>query len=296
MGRTGPVTKDTSTVAVGLAQIRVGISATHVATATPVLTAADSMGALADTKFNTTAEYWKLESGFPALEDLSIPLKESASLECAFKEITPKNMALARGIDPFSVGTGWVFSGISKVKSAGGVVDAAKPPITPGAGTIVDTFTITFTSATAYGVTAMSGVAVAGTGAIGSVSAFTIDTSAAFSLPANFITGTIAAGDVFRFTTQKDGYADNHAGVIGLGGLKAPEFVRMEAVYTYPNGTNTLTIIFPRANVTSSMEIAFQAADNAAPAITFEAKRADSEVVGGAAAWDAMPLGVIVFG
>jgi len=294
--RTGPVTKDTSTVAVGLAQIRVGLSAVNVASATPVLTSADSMGALADTKFNTTAEYWKLESGFPALEDLSIPLKEAASLECAFKEITPKNMALARGIDPFSVGSGWTFSGVTKIKSDAGVVDTTKPPITPGDGTIVDTFTITFSSATAYAVTAMSGVAVAGSGAIGSVSAFTIGGDAAFSLPANFITGTIAAGDVFRFTITKSGYADNHAGSIGLGGLKAPDYIRMEAVYTYPNGTNTMVIIFPRANVTSSMEIAFQAADNAAPTITFEAKRADAEVVGGAAAWDAMPLGVIVFG
>ncbi len=294
--RTGPVTKDTSTVAVGLAQIRVGLSATNVATATPVLTSADSMGALADTKFNTTAEYWKLESGFPALEDLSIPLKEAASLECSFKEITPRNMALARGIDPFSVGAGWTFSGVTKIKSAAGVVDTTKPVGTSGAGTIVDTFTITFTSATAYGVTAMSGVTVGGTGAIGSASAFTIAAAAAFTIPANFITGTIASGDVFRFTITKDGYANNHAGTIGLGGLKAPEYVRMEAVYTYPNGTNTMTIIFPRANVTSSMEIAFQAADNAAPAITFEAKRADSEVSGGSAAWDEMPLGVIVFG
>lgn len=294
--RTGPVTKDTSTVAVGLAQIRVGLSATHVATATPVLTSADSVGALADTKFNTTAEYWKLESGFPALEDLSIPLKEAASMECAFKEITPKNMALARGIDPFSVGTGFVASGVSKVKSAAGVVDTAKPVGTFGIGAFVDTFTILFSSATAYAITSMSGVAVAGAGAVGSISAFTVGGGAAFSIPANFITGTIAAGDVFRFTLQKDGYANNHSGVIGLGGLKAPEYVRMEAVYTYPNGTNTMTIIFPRANVTSSMEIAFQAADNAAPSITFEAKRADSEVDGGAAAWDAMPLGVIVFG
>ena len=217
-------------------------------------------------------------------------------MECDFKEITPKNMALARGIDPFSVGTGWTFSGVSKVRSVAGVVDVAKPPITPGAGTIADTFTITFTSATAYGVTAMSGVPVTGTGAIGSLTAFTIGAAAAFSLPANFITGTIAAGDVFRFTVTKSGYSDNHGGIIGLGGLKAPEFVRMEAVYTYPNGVNTMTIIFPRANVTSSMEIAFQAADNAAPTITFEAKRSDAEIAGGAAARDAMPLGVIVFG
>lgn len=293
--RTGPVTKDTSTVAVGLAQIRVGLSASSVSSATSVLTSADSMGALADTKFMTTSEYWKLESGFPALEDLSLPLKEAASLECAFKEITPRNMALARGIDPFSAGTGFVSTAVAKVKSAAGVVDTAQPVGTFGAGTIAGTFTITFSSSTAYAVTSLDGTAVSGAGAIGSSSAFTIDGQAAFSIPANFITGTIAAGDVFRFTVQKDGYSDNHAGTIGLGAMKAPDYVRMEAVYTYPNGTNTMTIIFPRANVTSSLEVAFQAADNAAPTITFEAKRADSEVSGGSAVWDEMPLGVIVF-
>lgn len=293
--RTGPVTKDTSTVAVGLAQIRVGNSATNITVATPVLTAADSMGALADTKFNTTAEYWKLESGFPALEDMSIPLKESASLECSFKEITPRNMALARGIDPFSVGAGWAFSPVTKVKSAAGVVDPTKVVAGSGAGTAAGTYTITFTSATAYGVTSLDGAVVTGTGAVGSASAFQIGGQAAFTIPANFITGVIAANDVFRFTAARDGYNNNHSGSIGLGGLKAPEFIRMEAVYTYPNGTNTMTIIFPRANVTSSMEIAFQAADNAAPSITFEGKRSDSETSGGAAVWDAMPLGVIVF-
>lgn len=294
--RTGPVTRDTSTVAVGLAQIRVGVSATHVNTPTPVLTQYDSMGALADTKLSSNTEYWKLESGFPALEDLSIPLKDSAALECSFKEITPKNMALARGIDPFSVGSGWKATPIAKLISVAGTLDTAKVIGTFGAGTKVDTFTVTFTSATAYTVTAISGVAVAGTGAKGSDSAFTIGGAAAFTIPANTFTGTNVSGDVFRFSVQKDGYENNHLGTIGLGGLKAPEFVRMEAVYTYPNGVNTMTIIFPRANVTSSMEIAFQAQDNAAPSISFEAKRADSEVSGGSSVWDDSPLGVIVFG
>ena len=293
--RTGPVTRDTSTVAVGLAQIRVGVSATHINTATPVLTSFDSMGALADTKLSSNTEYWKLESGFPALEDLSIPLKDSAALECSFKEITPKNMALARGIDPFSVGSGWKATSIAKLISTAGTVDTTKIIGTFGAGTRVDTFTVTFTSATAYGITALSGVAVAGTGAKGSDSAFTIGGAAAFTIPANTFTGTNVSGDVFRFSVQRDGYASNHSGTIGLGGLKAPEYIRMEAEYTYPNGINKMTIIFPRANVTSSMEIAFQAQDNAAPTISFESKRADSEVSGGSAVWDDYPLGVIVF-
>ena len=57
--RTGPVTKGVSTVALGLAQIRVGLSAANVSNANVCLTAADSMGAMADTKLTSNVEYWK---------------------------------------------------------------------------------------------------------------------------------------------------------------------------------------------------------------------------------------------
>ena len=104
MARNGPVTKDTSTVALGLADVRVGASVANIASVNPVLTTTNSIGALASTKFTSTIDLWKLESGFPLMEDASIPLREKASLECAFKEITPFNLALARGID---VSTGY---------------------------------------------------------------------------------------------------------------------------------------------------------------------------------------------
>lgn len=193
MARTGPVTKDTSTVALGLAQIRVGRYKDNVSSDIPVLGPEDSIGALAMTKLTNEVAYWKLESGFPKLEDLTIPLSESARLECQFKEITPANLALAKGLDP------------EKFKG------------------------------------------------------------------------------------------DNHTGTIALGTVKEPERVRMEAVYTFPNGVNTLTIIFPAAQVTSSTELDFQAEDNANPPITFEAKRADSETATGNVVWDDKPLGVIIF-
>ena len=98
MARTGPVTKDTTTVALGLAQIRVGVASTHIASTVPRLEAADSLGALANTKFSGNVEYYRLESGFPLLEDAIYPLREAAALECAFKELTPKNVAIARGL------------------------------------------------------------------------------------------------------------------------------------------------------------------------------------------------------
>jgi len=290
--RTGPVTKDVSTVALGLAQIRVGASAANVGNANTCLTSADSMGAMADTKMTSNVEYWKLTSGFPALEDLSIPLSESCSFECAFKEITPKNMALARGIDPFTVGAGVAASGIAVVESVAGTVDATKV-ITCANTCPVDTFTVKFTSATAYSIEGFNTGALTGSGTTTAESTFQVSAVLAITIPANTFTGTWASGQRARFATSKTGYSDNHAGEIGLGGLKAPEFIRMEAVYTYPNGTNHMYIIFPRANVSSNLEIALSATDNAAPTIMFEAKRADSEVAGGNVVWDSKPLGRI---
>lgn len=186
--RTGPTTKDTTTVTMGLAQIRVKASAAYIGQIAPILASTDSIGALANTKFTSGQEFYKLESGYPLLEDAVFPLREMASLECAFKEVTPANMALAKGVDPTS-------------------------------------------------------------------------------------------------------YTDEHYGSISLGTLTTPAYLRMEAVYTYPDGTNTLTIIFPRAQVIANPELDWQLEEPAAVPIVIEAKRADSEVSGGNVAWDAMPLG-----
>jgi hypothetical protein len=197
MARKGPVTKYTDAVALGLAQIRVGVAASHVGNIHPALVAADSIGALANTKFSGNTDWFKLESGFPLLEDLTIPIREAAALECAFKEIHPFNLAIALGLDATTRG--------------------------------------------------------------------------------------------YLKTTD----TDRHSGEVPLGGRNQPEYVRMEAVYTYPNGTNRMVIIFPRAQVAASMEMDMQIEDVAAVPVTFEAKRADSEVSGGSAVWDSKPLGRI---
>jgi hypothetical protein len=189
--RTGPLTRDPKVVALGLAQVRVGVSATNIGEVDPVLTPSNSIGALANTKFVGKTDFWKLESGFPLLEDITLPIREACSLECGFKELSMANLQLARGIDP------------------------------------------------------------------------------------------------------SDEYSDTS---IALGGLVAPEFIRLEAVYTFPDNLRQMVIIFPRANVISSMEIDLKAEDAAVVPITFEAKRADSAIsTGGDAAWDEMPLGTIVF-
>jgi hypothetical protein len=192
MARTGPVTKDTSTVALGLAQVRVGASAGNIGSVTPVLTSSNSIGALANTKFVGETDWFKLESGFPLLEDYAIVTREKARFECGFKEVTPFNMALAYGFD-------------------------------------------------------------------------------------------ISAAPYASYTA--------HSGEVKLGVRTAPEYVRMEAVYTYPNGSNHLYVIAPRAQVTSAVEIAFAAEDVAAVPVAFEFKRADSEVSGGNIVWDTRPLG-----
>ncbi|MCE5226096.1 MAG: hypothetical protein LLG05_09605 [Porphyromonadaceae bacterium] len=189
--RTGPLTRNPGAVALGLAQIRVGAAAANIANAAPALLSTDSVGALANTKYVGKADFWKLESGFPLLEDLSIPIRESSQLDCAFKELTVKNIAMARGIDPSTI----------------------------------------------------------------------------------------------------DEYDDS----IALGGLVAPDYVRMEAVYTFPDAQTQMIIIFPRANVVSSMEIDLKESDAAAVPVSFEAKRADDGVTGGNSAWNSMPLGTIVF-
>lgn len=196
VNRTGPLTKDTTTIALGLAQIRIGNSPNNITKTIPVLTSSDSMGALANTKFTSNAEYFKLESGYPLLEDATYPLREGAMMEVGFKEITPANFALAKGLDPTS-------------------------------------------------------------------------------------------------------YTDAHVGKIALGTISTPTFVRMEAIYTYPDGTNTMNIIFPRAQVTAAIEMEFAEEEPAAVAVAIEAKRADSGITDannpGNAAWDDKPLGQIIW-
>lgn len=203
MARTGPLTKDTSTVALGLAQVRVGNSAANMGNQQPSLAGTNSIGALANTKFTGTIDYWRLESGFPLLEDHVIPLRAAAALECAFKEITPFNMALAHGIDPME-----------------------------------------------------------------------------------------------SDSTPSSGYDTVHSGEVQLGNLSAAAYIRMEAFYAYPDyatTANAMSIIFPRAQASASVEIDLQVEDSAAVPVTFEGKRADSEVTGGSSVWDDKPLGRITW-
>lgn len=196
MARKGPVTTDTTGITLGLAQIRVGISATHIANTQPALAAADSLGAMANTKFTGNTDWYKMESGTPLIEDFTTPIREAAMMECAFHEISPANLAIALGHDP--------------------------------------------TEAEAF-------------------------------------------------------YTDAHSGEVPLGGRAAPDYVRFEAHYTFPKGSDYMDIIFPRAQVTASVEIDFASEDAAAVPLVFESKNASSDVDGGNVVWDDKPLGRIYF-
>jgi hypothetical protein len=296
MARSGPVTKDTSTIPLGLAQIRVGASASNIATDTIVLAAAASIGALANTKFTGNVDYWKLESGFPLLEDLSLPIREAASLECAFKELTPYNLALARGIDPAAEQAA-AQAFIDEVTVGGGT--SGSIAVTDAGGVVSDTWMVTFDDATHYTVYGIdTGVLCSGT-LITAACAPDNGGNPYFSIPADFFDANWLADESYVFKTTAyvadGGYSSAHTGTIKLGALKAPDFVRMEAVYTYPNQTNHMYVIFPRANVTSSAEIDWAAEDTIASPITFEGKRADSETAGGHVTWDDQAIGVIYF-
>lgn len=194
MARSGPITTDTSTIALGLAQIRIIASAANITNIHLASTSSDSLGAMANTRFVGNTDWYRLESGYPLIEDYVAPIREAAMLEVSFKEITPFNMALAYGIDPI-----------------GG------------------------------------------------------------------------------------GYASVHSGEVGFGARTAPEYVRMEARYTFPNGSNYMDFIFPRAQVSASVEIDLQAEDAAAVPVSIEAKNASSDVSGGNAIWDDKALGRIAW-
>ena len=194
MARTGPVTIDASTVPLGLGKILVGPSVANIASMGTVLDeTTNSLGALNTSNFTSTVEYWKLKSGFPELEDLTIPLSEVAQMDCEFKEVHPKNLAFARGLD------------------------------------------------------------------------------------------------------ASTGYDNTHSGEIALGAILEPAIIRAEMIYTYPNKINRMIVIFPRAQVTSSVTLNLNATDNANVPITIESKRSDSDISGGNAVWDNSPLGRIFF-
>lgn len=86
---------------------------------------------------------------------------------------------------------------------------------------------------------------------------------------------------------------DGGATELGSLLLTDPEDLRVELEYLYPNKTDKMIVILPRAVVTSSLPFSFEEEDNADVPVTFLAKRADLEV--GGSAWATYPYGRIYF-
>jgi hypothetical protein len=198
MARKGPTTVFPQAAEAGLAQIRVGPSASNITKTGKALTADNSIGAMASTKVGSNTEWLRLMSGFPELEDYAVVTQETAYLECAFREITPYTLSLAAGLDPTA-------------------------------------------------------------------------------------------------QTYKATSASYQSGEVALGGRSAPVYIRVEAEYTYPNGTKYMTVIYPRAQATASIELDWSNSEWAACPLRLEAKRADGEIDGGDNVWNAAPLGHIIW-
>jgi len=191
--RNGPTTKNSGSVRIGLMKILAGLSVTYIDSKMQVLdTTTNSLGALAQTKYTGDVEWWDMYSGYPQQLDAVFPIKESASIECAFLEQTPWNLALAHGLDPTAVE-----------------------------------------------------------------------------------------------------YASTWSGEIALGARVAPAYLRVEGIGTYPDGTHQLNIIFPKAQVKSSVEMEDQTDQGSNTPCTIHSTPADSGVTDGNAIWDDMPLGRI---
>ncbi len=295
--RTGPITRDASTVQLGLSQIRIARAATHITNIAPALVAADSMGAMASTSFNSETEYFDLESGFPLSLDATFPMRETNMLECAFKEVTPKNLALSRGMDPFSDMAAAII--ILATTTAVGAFVTDDLVVTDAGGVVTDTWNVVFTDATNYKVYGQA------TGLVGGsdiTTEFAPDNGGNpyFTIPANHFSGTWAADEGQTFgtvamTTGSAAFDNVHAGSIPLGTIAAPKYLRVEAVYTFPDPTYKMIIIFPRANITSSLNIDQQPEDIAAVTMSVKAMGASSDTAGGNAVWDNMPNGLILF-
>jgi len=292
----GAMIKNVGNIPIGEMQIRVGKSGPYIANAEAVLGIADSIGGAAGTKFTNAAEFKTIVSGYPEIEAGVLPLSESFGIECAFREFSAKNFALAKGFDPFSDVAAAIVAGIKKSTAGTTSGDLAVDNL---GGVVNEEYTVVFTGSAAFKVYGKT-LGLVHTAASLDAEAAPVDGDSHeyFAIPADFFTGTWAADDTFTFKTTafesgSSAYADDYVGSIGLGAMAAPKFLRVEGYYEFPNKDRCIDIIIPRAQVTSSIDATFANDETNAP-LAFGAKGASAEVAGGNAVWDAMPLGRII--
>jgi len=295
----GPIIRDSKNIPIGLMQVRIHKSAPYIAQTGAVLTETHSIGGLAKTDFMNSVEFKEIVSGFPEMRATMIPIKESFNIECAFREFSPLNFALAKGLDPFAD----VDATIAAVESQTAAGTTSVGPLTVDnlGGVINEEWMVTFTSATTFKVFGKA------TGFVGEAANLTTEFSPAnaalgdyFAIPANFFTGTWAEDDTFTFRTTAFADGDNafatpYVGTIGFGAMAAPKFLRVEGIYVFPDQEHAIQLIMPMAQVTSSIAANFSNTDETNTPMTIGANSASSEVVGGNAAWNNYPLGIMRF-
>jgi len=296
----GPIIRDSKNIPIGLMQIRIHKSSPYIAQTGAVLTATHSIGGMAKTDFMNSVEFKEIVSGFPEVRATMIPIKESFNIECAFREFSPLNFALAKGIDPFADVPATITAGESNT-TAGTISGVVVLDVDDLGGVVTDEWTVVFTSATAFKVFGKE------TGYVATGANLTTEVSPAhaalgdyFVIPANFFTGTWAADDTFTFKTTafEEGdtaFATPYVGNIGFGAMAAPKFLRVEGIYTFPDQEHAIQLIMPMAQVTSSIAANFSNTDETNTPMTIGANSASGDVVGGNAAWNDYPLGIMRF-
>jgi len=294
----GPLTRNVYTRSVGMLQIRIGDSLSNITQDGPVLTQDNSLGAMANTKFTGTKEFFEFMSGFPSIVDGSVPMSEIAQLECAFKEIKPFTMALANGQNPLTdIDASVAYVGES---TTAGTTDAGLSIAANNNGSVTDTWMVVFDTATTGTISGISSGQVHTFADL--VSAMEPDNGGNpyFSIPASFFTGTWAAGETYTFRTTafvsgSASYSDDYNGELPLGRGQASDYFRVEAVLAFPWPTHKMYYILPRAQSVASLDIDHPEGGEPSVPVILKANQATSLVVGGDAVWDDAPLGKVHF-
>lgn len=87
----------------------------------------------------------------------------------------------------------------------------------------------------------------------------------------------------------------NLSGTVPIGDLAGVNYIRLEGVITYPDGTTTTAIIFPRALATIDGDLSFSKDGFASASITFKANISSSDNSSGDVVWNNNPLGIVRF-
>jgi len=87
----------------------------------------------------------------------------------------------------------------------------------------------------------------------------------------------------------------NLSGTVPIGDLSGVNYIRVEGVITYPDGTTTTAIIFPRALATIDGDLSFSKDGFASASITFKSNIASSDNSAGDVVWNNNPLGIVRF-